>query len=97
MGSAAKLATKKPLSSASFFFWIPLGQLGSAALFNPTLVEPTVVRSTGSWPKPEGFRDFTWGTDPATGQVFLDINYVRTGFDPAPCGGCSKSKPGHNK
>ena len=72
--SSSKMAAKQPLSTAVVSFWTAEKYLdGDVA--TAQLVTPTVVRSTGSWPKPDAFSSFGWNA--ANGQLYLNIHYKK--------------------
>lgn len=72
--SSRKLSAKQPLSTAVVSSWTAEKYLdGDVA--TAQLVTPTVVRSTGSWPKPDAFSSFGWNA--ANGQLYLNIYYKK--------------------
>lgn len=83
--SSAKVSSKKPLSTAAFAFWIAENDLASTAtLLDAVIVEPTVLRSTGSWPKPDSITGFSWGMgSEAPYPLFFNIDYKTTCWNPA--------------
>lgn len=80
--SARKIADKQPLSTATVNFWVAEKYL-DADVASAELVAPTVTSTSGSWPKPHAFNDFGWSVDSNTSQLYLNIEYKSSGFNPA--------------
>lgn len=75
--SSRKLASKQPLSTAVVSFWVAEKWLDES-VGSAELVTPTVLRSTGSWPKPDAFSGFGWNA--ANEQLYLNIHYKKGAY-----------------
>lgn len=83
LASSPKVAAKgRPLSTATFAFWVAAGSL-PATITSAQLVSPIATRTTGSWGKnPETIQGFGWAVDPTTGQLFLTVDYWKSAWNP---------------
>ena len=81
LASAPKMAKKQPLSTIVGAFWGSVDNLGNSDL--SSLVAPIAVRTTGSWPKEDAVKSYSFPIDPTTQQIYFDIEYFKNGWNPA--------------